>query len=165
MRYLLDTSALLAHYRQEDGWQEVQALFETDEADLIAASVSLTEFGRRLRELGANETEAEEVLSAYQLLFTEIASVDVAVARAAFVLGSRTPRRLPLVDALIAAVAPVGAPGIGGVGGVGRAEDWRGVGPVKRGVGQGDVGHGTTVVGRAMGHLCVSQVCSVKIRG
>ena len=52
MRYLLDTSALLAHYRQEDGWQEVQALFETDEADLIAASVSLTEFGRRLRELG-----------------------------------------------------------------------------------------------------------------
>lgn len=105
MRYLLDTSALLAHYRQEDGWQEVQALFETDEADLIAASVSLTEFGRRLRELGANETEAEEVLSAYQLLFTEIASVDVAVARAAFVLGSRTPRRLPLVDALIAAVA------------------------------------------------------------
>ena len=105
MRYLLDTSALLAHYRQEDGWQEVQALFETDEADLIAASVSLTEFGRRLRELGANETEAEEVLSAYQLLFTEIASVDVTVARAAFVLGCRTPRRLPLVDALIAAVA------------------------------------------------------------
>ena len=105
MRYLLDTSALLAHYRQEEGWQEVQALFETDEADLIAASVSLTEFGRRLRELGANETEAEEVLSAYQLLFTEIASVDVAVARAAFVLGCRTPHRLPLVDALIAAVA------------------------------------------------------------
>ena len=105
MRYLLDTSALLAHYRQEEGWQEVQALFETDEADLIAASVSLTEFGRRLRELGANETEAEEVLSAYQLLFTEIASVDVAVARAAFVLGCHTPRRLPLVDALIAAVA------------------------------------------------------------
>lgn len=105
MRYLLDTSALLVHYRQEDGWQEVQALFETDEADLIAASVSLTEFGRRLRELGADETEAEEVLSAYQLLFAEIASVDVAVARAAFVLGCRTPRRLPLVDALIAAVA------------------------------------------------------------
>lgn len=105
MRYLLDTSALLAHYRQEEGWKEVQALFETDEADLIAASVSLTEFGRRLRELGANETEAEEVLSAYQLLFTEIASVDVAVARAAFVLGCRTPHRLPLVDALIAAVA------------------------------------------------------------
>ena len=105
MRYLLDTSALLAHYRQEDGWQEVQALFETDEADLIAASVSLTEFGRRLRELGVNETETEEVLSAYQLLFAEIASVDVAVARAAFVLGCRTPRRLPLVNALIAAVA------------------------------------------------------------
>jgi len=33
--------------------------------------------------------------------------VDAATARAAFVLGCRTPRRLPLVDALIAAVAQI----------------------------------------------------------
>lgn len=105
MRYVLDTSALLAHYRQEAGWQEVQALFEADEAELILASVSLTEFGRRLRELGATEAEVEEVLSAYQLLLPEVAAIDTKVARAAFVLGCRTPRRLPLVDALIAAVA------------------------------------------------------------
>ena len=31
MRYLLDTSALLAHHRQESGWETVQVLFETDE--------------------------------------------------------------------------------------------------------------------------------------
>ena len=107
MRYVLDTSALLAHYRQEAGWQEVQTLFETDEAELIAASVSLTEFGRRVRELGATETEVEGILSSYQLLFTEVAPVDTAIAKAAFVLGCRTPRRLPLVDALIASVAQV----------------------------------------------------------
>ena len=107
MRYVLDTSALLAHYRQEAGWQEVQTLFETDEAELIAASVSLTEFGRRLRELGAIETEVEGILSSYQRLFTEVAPVDTSVAKAAFVLGCRTPRRLPLVDALIASVAQV----------------------------------------------------------
>ncbi len=105
MRYVLDTSALLAHYRQEMGWQPVQALFEADGTELILASVSLTEFGRRLRELGAAEDEVEEALASYQLLFGEVAAVDAAVARAAFVLGCRTQRRLPLVDALIAAVA------------------------------------------------------------
>lgn len=105
MRYLLDTSALLAHYRQEVGWEAVQALFEVDEAELILASISLTEFGRRLRELGANDAVTEETLSAYQLLFAEVAPVDAAVARAAFAIGCRTLRRLPLADALIAAVA------------------------------------------------------------
>lgn len=107
MRYVLDTSALLAHHRQEAGWPAVQALFEADEAELILASVSLAEFGRRLRELGATETEAETVLASYQLLFGDVAPIDAATARAAFVLGCRTPRRLPLVDALIAAVAQI----------------------------------------------------------
>ena len=50
MRYLLDTSALLAHYRQEHGWEMVQAVFEDNEAEIIMASVSLPEFGRRLRD-------------------------------------------------------------------------------------------------------------------
>ncbi len=34
MRYLLDTSALLAHYRQENGGEMVQAMFEADEAEI-----------------------------------------------------------------------------------------------------------------------------------
>ena len=97
VRYLLDTSALLAHYRQEAGWQAVQALFEADETEIIAASVSLTEFGRRLRDLGATETEIDDILAAYQLLFSGVAAVDTAVARQAFVLGCRAPHRLPLV--------------------------------------------------------------------
>jgi len=105
MRYLLDTSALLAHHRQERGWAAVQALFEADEAEILMACISLTEFGRRLRDLGAPETLVQETLANYQLLCTEVASVDAATALAAFVIGCRTPRRLPLVDALIAAVA------------------------------------------------------------
>lgn len=105
MRYVLDTSALLAHYRQEPGWEEVQALFETDDAELSIASVSLTEFGRRLRALGASQAEVEATLSSYQLLFTEVITVDAAVAKAAFGIGCHTPHRLPLVDALIAACA------------------------------------------------------------
>ena len=105
MRYLLDTSALLAHHRQESGWEAVQALYEADEAEIIMACISLTEFGRRLRDLGAPETVVQETLANYQLLCTEVAPVDAATALAAFVIGCRTPRRLPLVDALIAAVA------------------------------------------------------------
>lgn len=105
MRYLLDTSALLAHYRQEAGWETVQRLFETDEVELLLAAVSLTEFGRRLRELGATEEEVEATLDAYELLFSEIVPIEHTVAKAAFALGCRTPRRLPLVDAFIAAAA------------------------------------------------------------
>ncbi len=105
MRYLLDTSALLAHHRQESGWETVQALFESEEAEIVIASVSVTEFGRRLRDLGAPEAIVERTLAGYQLLCTEVVSVDAAVALAAVALGYRTPHRLPLVDALIAAAA------------------------------------------------------------
>jgi predicted nucleic acid-binding protein len=102
---LLDTLALLAHYRQEVGWEQVQALFEAEEADLMAAKISLTEFGRRLRDLGATEAEMEETLANFQLLLIEVVPIDTVVAKAAFLIGCRTPHRLPLADALIAAVA------------------------------------------------------------
>ena len=105
MIYLLDTSALLAHHRQEAGWEQVQAIFTDDQAEIIIASVTLAEFARRIRELGATEVEIRTLLSDYQMLFSEVAPVDVAVAWAAFELGCCTPKRLPLVDALIAAVA------------------------------------------------------------
>lgn len=105
VRYLLDTSALLAHYRQEAGWEAVHALFEDDAAELFLASVSLTEFGWRLYDLGASEKEAGETLRAYRQLFGEVTAIDLAVAQIALELIRRTPRRLPLVDALIAAAA------------------------------------------------------------
>jgi predicted nucleic acid-binding protein len=85
----------------------VQAIFETDEVEVIIACISLTEFGRRLSDLGAPEEVIQETLASYRLLCTEVAPVDTATAMAAFVIGCHTPRRLPLVDALIAAVAQV----------------------------------------------------------
>lgn len=105
MIYLLDTSALLAHHRQESGWEQVQAIFTEDGAEVVIASVTLTEFARRMRELGASETEIRTILADYQMLFSVVVPVDSAVAWAAFELGCRTPERLPLVDALIAAAA------------------------------------------------------------
>jgi predicted nucleic acid-binding protein len=105
MCYLLDTSAILAHYRKELGWETVQALFETPEVELIVASVTLTELGRRLRDLGATEDDAVAAIANYLLLFSEVVVVDATVANAAFVLGCRAAQRVPLVDTLIAAAA------------------------------------------------------------
>lgn len=79
--------------------------FSEDGAEVVIASVTLSEFARRMRELGASETEIRIVLADYQMLFSVVVPVDSAVAWAAFELGCRTPERLPLVDALIAAAA------------------------------------------------------------
>ncbi len=105
MRYLLDTSALLAHYRKEIGWQEVQALFEDGEAEILLASLTLTEFSRRLHEMGADDAEIMDTLDGYRLLLNEIIAIDDPIATAAYQIGQRASARLPLADALIAAAA------------------------------------------------------------
>lgn len=105
VRFLLDTSALLAHNRQEPGWARVQALFEEGDSEVLAASLSLTEFVRRLRELGATAGEARRTVEDYRELLDEIVPVDERVAFAAFDIGCEMTERLPLADALIAAAA------------------------------------------------------------
>jgi predicted nucleic acid-binding protein len=104
-RFLLDTSALLAHWRQEPGWARVQALFETGDSEILAASVSLAEFARRLRELGATAGEARRTAEDYLEALDELVPVDESVALTAFDFGCETAERLPLIDALIAAAA------------------------------------------------------------
>jgi predicted nucleic acid-binding protein len=104
-RFLLDTSALIAHNRQEPGWKRVQALFEETDSEILVASVSLTEFARRLRELGATEDEARRTVEDYLELLDEVVPVDEGVAFTAFRIGCAVEKRLPLADALIAAAA------------------------------------------------------------
>jgi len=105
LRFLFDTSALLAHYRQEPGSARVQALFEEGDSEALAASVSLTEFARRLRELGATAAEARRTVEDYLELLDEIVPIDERVAFAAFEIGCELAKPLPLIDALIAAAA------------------------------------------------------------
>jgi predicted nucleic acid-binding protein len=104
-RFLLDTSALLAHCRREPGSARVQSLFEEEDAEILVASLSLTEFARRLREYGATADEARQTAQDYQALSAEVVAIDDRVALAAFDIGCETPERLPLADALIAAAA------------------------------------------------------------
>jgi predicted nucleic acid-binding protein len=104
-RYLFDTSALIAHNRQEPGWSRVQALFEENDSQILVASISLTEFARRLLELGATEDEARRTVEDYLELLDEVVPVDEGVAFTAFDIGRSVKKRLPLADALIAAAA------------------------------------------------------------
>lgn len=80
-------------------------VFAEPGATLLVASVTLAEFARRLRALGFSADAATETAAEYRLLFDAVVDIDEAVALAAFDLGHRTPARLPLVDALIAAAA------------------------------------------------------------
>ena len=105
MIYLLDTSALLAHYRGESGAQRVQELFDGDENSILIASISITEFSRRMVDLGAVEHEIDAAMMAYGRLFAEVVTIDHHIAKAAFLLGQRASSRLPLADSLIAGAA------------------------------------------------------------
>ena len=105
MRYLLDTSAILAHYRKETGWEAVQGLFEDSEAEILLASVTLAEFARRLVALSATTAEIDRTLTDYELLFSAIVEIDASIAKAAYAIGRASDTRLPLIDALIAAAA------------------------------------------------------------
>lgn len=104
-RCLLDTSALLAHARREPGWARVASLLDDHDLEVLASTVSLTELARRFLDLGAPAEEALRVVEDYRELVDEIVVVDERVALTAVDLGRKTPERLPLADALIAACA------------------------------------------------------------
>jgi predicted nucleic acid-binding protein len=95
----LDTSALLAHHRDEMGADRVQFYFENRDIQLLISSVSLAEFGRRMLDLGASQEEIQSVISGYKRLLDGIISMK------AFELAFQCPKRIPLVDSLIAAAA------------------------------------------------------------
>jgi len=105
MRYLLDTSALLAHVRGEVGAEEVQKLFEDDDAVILLCSISIAELARRFRSLGASEEEARDRVNGYLQAVDEVVVIDEMVAWDSERIGCAATNRLPLVDALIAATA------------------------------------------------------------
>lgn len=105
MRHLLDTSALLAHFRAELGGAAVQAIFEDAGSVTLISSLSIVEFCRRLGDLGADEASIADAMGFYASIMEEVVSVDAAVAWEAERLQRATPSRLPHVDALIAACA------------------------------------------------------------
>ena len=105
MTVVLDTSALLAHHRDEEGADRVQSLFDDSDNQLLIASITLTEFGRRMLELGASLEGVEKILADYKHLLDGVVPIDGNTAMNALTLAAKASKRIPLVDALIAAVA------------------------------------------------------------
>ena len=105
VRYLLDTSAVLAHFRNEAGAVRVQQLIEEEGSEILIATPSLLELRRRLKELGAAPNIIEDAVSGYSEMVDSIVSIDVEASHAAWELSRGARRRLPLVAALIAGAA------------------------------------------------------------
>ncbi len=105
MRVLFDTSALIALFLKESGWQRVLALLQHESVDVLLASVSVTEFARRLHTLHQSAPQIDIFVREMRALITEVVAIDEAIAELAFELYRATPERLPTIDSLIAAAA------------------------------------------------------------
>jgi predicted nucleic acid-binding protein len=105
--YLLDTSAVVAHYRKEIGHARVQALFDDDDAVLLFAAPSLLELDACLGDIGVEASIRRKTINDYAGDLVQVVAVDERVVRRAMEIRDAASGRLPALDALIAACAVV----------------------------------------------------------
>jgi len=101
--YVLDTSALLAHFLSEPGWETVERLLEKEEVHINA--VVWLEFQVRLKDIAPDKARRARALQIYAELLAGALPVTRDTAAAAFELREVTTNPLPNSDALIAATA------------------------------------------------------------
>lgn len=105
--HLLDTSALLAHYFDEPGAAEVDAIWQHPENKPAICVLSIPELTTRLQTEVGDAQVVERVIDLYANQLTVSVPVDRAAADLAAGLRESVPSRLPLVDACIAGCAQV----------------------------------------------------------
>ena len=69
--YVLDTSALLAHYREEPGYELVERLLDEHEVRVHISAITLLELHNRLKELISDVKTRVEALAIYDELLAE----------------------------------------------------------------------------------------------
>lgn len=107
LTHLLDTSALLAHYFDEAGGAEVDALWQDPSNELAICVLTIAELRTRLAiELGDRQ-EVDRVVGLYVDQLTRCVAVDRRIAEEAARLRETSRQRLPLVDACIAGSAKI----------------------------------------------------------
>jgi len=106
MTHLLDTSAFLAFFFDEKGSEQVRSLFEDNDNKVAISVLTRLEFWARLKAL-RREKNFETEWHLTTSLFDAILGIDDAVADCAVALRRLATRRLPTIDALIAATASV----------------------------------------------------------
>ena len=103
--HVLDTSALLAHFFDEPGADVVAGLWASGSSLPGISAITVAELRIRLGKELAEDSEAEAAVDRYLNELTVCLPVDRAVAECAWQLRMAASRRLPLVDAIIAATA------------------------------------------------------------
>lgn len=103
--HVLDTSALLAHYLEEPGMDEVGRLLLGHPGTIGLSFITWIELRARLAEMAAGPEECERAFRLYTDVLTSPLAVGEAETRAALRLREAATRRLPLADSLIAGCA------------------------------------------------------------
>lgn len=103
--HVLDTSALLAYYLKENGWEVVHQLIFDATCQPRVSSATWLEFQVRLSDLTNIPAQRAEVMDLYRALLGQGIPADDAVAARANHLRQIAANRLPNMDALIAATA------------------------------------------------------------
>ncbi len=103
--HVLDTSALLAYYLKENGWEVVHQIIFDATCRPCVSSATWLEFQSRLPSLTPDAVERTEVMGLYRALLGEGIPADDAIAARAHLLKQTASERLPNMDALIAATA------------------------------------------------------------
>ncbi len=103
--FLLDTSALLAHFANEPGRELVAQILEQNPDGVYTSAVAWFEFRVGVKEMIPDAAVRSEILDLYEQLLTDCLPVTRETSDAAFEIREATPSRLPNSDALIAATA------------------------------------------------------------
>ena len=99
--YLLDTSAILAHWLNEPGAFQVERIINGKEA--FVASVTWLELRIKWQEL----EHLNELIDIYQDAVAGTVDITEKVTKCAFEIRRATPDRIPTVDSLIAGAAQI----------------------------------------------------------
>jgi len=105
MTHLLDTSAILVHFLDEPGADEVENLLAQGPGVMALAAPSWVELDTRLCELVPELEVRKNAFLQYTVTLTTLLPGDAESCLAAIRLRNAAAGRLPLADALIAGVA------------------------------------------------------------
>lgn len=105
MTYLLDTSALAAHFLNQTGAAQVDQLIAEAPSDVGVCVLAWFELRYVLHRCGVSEKDSHQALALYRELPMTQVSISMEVVQRAMDIRDATPQRLPLADALMAACA------------------------------------------------------------
>jgi predicted nucleic acid-binding protein len=104
-RYVLDTSAVLAHIFREVGGSAVQELLGQEDAVVCIAATSLFEMETVMRRRVPDLARCRSIAELYASEIVEVLPIDARSVREAIAVRDSARSRLPAMDALIAGCA------------------------------------------------------------